>query len=223
MGDRLKGIGDDTVAGSHSSTFLSSYRRISVLQGEPNTESILRGIENGHNAIVEGKCSIKSEFVKNYIKKEEPIDFFLCLTARTAYRIEISEVLENFFLQENVLDLLFVERVNTVVHEAFTNAFLWSCLELASDAKKQGVFSLSKYITDQLKKDSFGRRLLALEVARGIDKLKIIIYVQGKPISWDLRNTDNDEGIQGTSIIKALADEIYIPPEADKIQLIFKF
>lgn len=177
-----------------------------VLQGEATTTSIMQIIENERHAIVEGRRSLKNDFVKNYMKQDRQTGLFLCLTSRTAYHVKIFEVLENFLLKENDLSPLNRKTITAVVQEALSNAFLLSCLEISEDVRKDKGLALKQSIMNQLRKDSFGRRLLALEVVRDCDKINVKIYAQGKSICWDLKN---------------IAPYGHIPSSKDQLHLVF--
>lgn len=197
---------------------------VTYLRTPITLNAIQRALISCKNVIVEGADdSYKHLFEKYQGKTGEPL-FFLCLTNTQAFKLDITTLVENYlsnYLREVTTKeslLISMERIKTSFHEAFSNAFMWSNMELTSC---EGIRELEFYeeLDEKLATPTYGNRFISIYAIINEGILELGIGVQGIPISWP--NKVDEFGFRGITLIRTLSDDVIFDNDAQGIILRF--
>lgn len=168
--------------------------------------------------IIDNEASLNTPIFKDIKNKGYPIEFVLCLKNKDFYKIDFSGILQDHLRKTSCPHAL-AETIVTAAQEAYSNAFLWSSLDLAP-SKEIRPFDFCDRIDERLKDPIYRDRLLGVYLARREEMIEVAFFVQGTPIYWPPNARQKD--FRGTSIIANQTDKVQIDDDGNAIRLYFK-
>lgn len=168
--------------------------------------------------IIDNEASLNTPIFKDIQNKGYPVEFVLCLKNKDFYKVDFSGILQDHLRKTSCPHAL-AETIVTVAQEAYSNAFLWSSLDLVS-SKEIRPFDFCDRIDERLKDPIYRDRLLGVYLARTENMIEVVFFVQGTPICWP--HGAQQSNFRGTSIIANQTDKIQIDDDGKAIRLYFK-
>lgn len=205
----------------HLSIFTDSSKHI-TLTSDITAECILNSIRHDKRVIFDGETSQHQELLKKITDQHKDCSFFLCLRNDTFFSLDFIQLIKGYF-QQTYTDyadhLTLMERIITTSQEAFSNAFMWSSLELKStrQIRPQEFYD---QIEQRLLDPTYKNRVMSLYLTQLGNHLELGIDVLGKAIDWP--EDYESEAFRGTSLISELTDRVLFDANKKGIRLFFR-
>lgn len=181
-----------------------SEKRAELFSSSPTTQDLIDAISNGKTILIED-----SSFKKGALGFEAPLgDLALSLTSLTTYIIDITAVLDHFFLHNTLLNPVLCEHILTSTHEVVTNALIWSNLEVHCPNNRQKNLNFCDLIKERLKNKNLAHRPLKMNFHVNPEWVDVAIISSGKGFDWHLATSNITSDVQGLAIIHSFADEV---------------
>ena len=168
--------------------------------------------------IIDNGASKDTPMFKDIQNKGYPVEIILCLKNKDFYKIDFAGILQDH-LKNTYCPLSLMDNIVTASHEAYSNAFLWSSLDL-NPTKEIRPYDFCDQIEEQLKNPIYGDRLLGVYLARMEKIIEVVFFIQGVPIKWP--HSAQESNFRGTSIITQQTDKVEIDEDGKAIRLYFK-
>lgn len=155
---------------------------------------------------------------KDIQEKGYPIEFALCLKNKDFYKIDFVGILQNHLTKISCPTPL-IDKIVTASQEAYSNAFLWSSLDL-TPIRELRPYDFYEQIEQRLKDPTYANRYLSVYLAKRDHLFEVVFFVQGIPIKW--QTNMNTAKFRGTSIILTQTDQVQVDENGRAIRLYFK-
>lgn len=204
----------------HFSIFDDTTKHL-TLTSDFTAEMILHSIQHGKQVIFDGDTQQHQELFQKISRQQKEGAFFLCFTNDHFFRLDVVQMIKGY-LQESYLNYkdqpTFIDRILTASQEAFSNAFLWSSLELESTPKIRPP-EFYEQLEERLKDPFYKNRVMSIYFTLKSTFFELGIDILGKPIHWPEDNAS--EAFRGTSLIMDLTDQVAIDADKKGIRLLF--
>jgi hypothetical protein len=145
------------------------------------------------------------------------INFVVCLKIKDFYKLDFVGVLETY-LQKVGYDPYLIEQIVTASQEAYSNALLWSSLDLTMDEGTR-FHHFCDHLEERLKNPLYGNRFLGVYITKNTEFIEIAFFVQGRPIVWP--KEQERPHFKGISIIRSHTHHFHIDENGKAIRLFF--
>lgn len=203
----------------------SPGEEVAFLNPSVGMDVIQTKLFSGNNIVIEENQNSYTPLYEKYKKKNGKHLFFLCLTNNRFFTMDVASLIENYIVRRFTefdgqnITMSLLERIKIAFHEAFSNAFMWSNLELHSVKEFRSLEfydALEKRLSDPI----YGNRMMSIHAIQNNGFLDLGILVQGKPIIWPLHV--DKVGVRGTTLIQSLTDAVIFDDDSMGITLRFK-
>lgn len=188
-------------------------------------DTLQSSLFSGNKVVIEKNQSSYAPLYTKFKKKNGKHLFFLCLTNSRFFTTDVASLIENYITRRFAefdgqnITLALLEKIKIAFHEAFSNAFMWSNLELHSVKEFRSLEfydALEKRLSDPI----YRNRMMSIHAIQVNGFLDLGILVQGKPIIWPLHV--DKVGVRGTTLIQNLTDAVIFEDDSMGITLRFK-
>ncbi|MBI1954164.1 MAG: hypothetical protein HYS39_00990, partial [Proteobacteria bacterium] len=147
--------------------------------------------------------------------------FYLNISTLGAYKNDITQIIEHF-LQD--FHPVLCDQIITVVHEAVSNAIIWSNLEVGSawNDEPTSIFDLGYFILKRLERKTLALRRIEIAFFWSQGYLSCCVSHQGIPFHWEKCKLDEHKPYKGLSIISSLSDHVFSSQDGQSFTVMFK-
>lgn len=181
-------------------------------------ENLREKWENCPLAVIDKDIDKNFSLFKDIESRVLPVEFVLCLKNKDFFGVDFVGILTDH-LKKKGCSFALIERITTASQEAYSNAFLWSSLDLQSQ-KDIRPYQFYEIVQERLEDPIYANRHLGAYLAQVGNIYEVVFHIQGRKIVWP--DSKNQEGFRGTSIILSQADQVEIDPDGKAIRLFFR-
>lgn len=142
-------------------------------------------------------------------------------TSHFALENDMGEILKTFFHEESYIPM-FYDPILTALFEAWSNALLWSNLEIsAQEIDPNDPFGMGSVLEKKINQPNLMNKRLQLSIYLSPLKVTCFIQHEGIPFFWDDKKASERPLSRGIGIIKAFSDKVSTHDQGKTLELIF--
>jgi hypothetical protein len=190
--------------------------RTCLFWSPPRSEDLLRAIDDHFSILVEGKSVEK---LRNF--GSNPGDFVIIISSLSAYYLDMFQVLDHYFYKNTDIPPVITEQIITATYEAFSNALIWSNLEIVPPQNGEKDFDFLNTIEKSLSHQRFARRPLKLQFWFFPKSVDVSITSYGLPFNLEQALQSNTKEYKGLAIMHTLSTRLWSEEEGRRIWMRF--